>query len=100
MVGHLHVGIEQDVILCVHLFKRTVVSFGEPPVLLQHDDAHLGKVHLQNLERVIRRGIVSHIHHGLAAREVEHTGQKTREHLNAVPIQNNNSGLVHIRVLL
>ena len=47
VMSHLHIAVQENIILCLYLLQRTVVALGKAEVLLQHDGLDMGKLSLQ-----------------------------------------------------
>ena len=95
-LSHLHVAVEQHIILCFNLFERLVVALSKTIVAVEHDETDLRKTATQQVERAVRRCVVCHHHLGVG-RACEDRRQKLLEHVAAVPIENNDGGFtIHI----
>ena len=86
-VGHLHVGVEQHVIVGIDLSQGAVVSFRKTVVLVELQSFHLWEIAFQHLHGVVGRGIVGHPNFRVAARVFHNGGQVLAHHLAAVPVQ-------------
>ena len=47
VMSHLHIAVQENIILRLYLLQRTVVALGKAEVLLQHDGLDVGKLSLQ-----------------------------------------------------
>ena len=95
MVRHFYIRIQQQIIFGINLCQCLVIAFGKTPVLFQQDSLALRKLALQQIHRLIRRGIVSHIHYSLVTRVIQNGGQILGQHLSSVPVQYDNCYLIH-----
>ena len=53
-LSHLHVAVEQHIILCFNLFERLVVALSKTIVAVEHDETYLRKAATQQVEQSMR----------------------------------------------
>ena len=100
VVRHLDIRIQQQIILRVDLFEGLVIPLGKTPVLLQQNQLHLREMLTEQLQRIVGRSIVSHIHRRLLTGIQQHRWQILLQHPTAIPVQDHNSYFLHTRAYL
>ena len=61
MVSHLYIAIQQQVIIGLNLFQRTVISLGKTIVLIQENRLATLEFVVNQLHGIICRSIVSNV---------------------------------------
>ena len=87
----LHIAVEQHHIVGLHLRQGAVVAFGKAVVGIEADQADLGKFAAEQVNGVIRRGIVGH-DDACIVRIANNRGQELTEHTAPVPIEYDDCG--------
>ena len=87
VVCHLHVGVEQHIVVGLYLSQRTVVAVGKAVVAVEHERLHFRELLCEHLHRIVGRGIVGHPYLRVVARVFQHGGQEALHHLPPIPVQ-------------
>ena len=93
--SNLHVGIKQNEIFGIYKFQCLVIPFGKSIVAAKLQQAHLRKIRLHDLQRVIGRAIIGNNHKGFL-RIFQDRRKELAQHTRAVVIQYDNRDLLHL----
>lgn len=92
--AHLYVGVQEHVVVGVNLLEGPVVAACEAVVLVELDPAYAGIVLLQPFQRAVGGSVVGYHYEGpFVTGAFDEGGEILPEHLQAVPVENDNSGI-------
>ena len=94
--GHLHIGVEEEIVGSINLAQGLVVARRETVVLRQGQALHFGKFRLEHFEGTVGRTVVGHDNEPQVGRVADHGGQEAAHHVAAVPVEDDHGYLVSL----
>ena len=95
MVGHLNIAVQQQIVFSINL----VVAFSKTPVLIElNDPALFTETGIEQFQRDVGRGIVSHIDRCFITRILQDVWQVLLQHLGTVPVEYDYGKFIHLTI--